>query len=198
MLIFKELIYRGIQQGMVPARNVAARDWYRDAASQITNQNSLAPSKVIRSFAKKRKVARMEPGYMYLFRYDPKGKADLPYYDTFPLIFPIETYEDGFLGINFHYLPPILRARLMDAIYSTATDKRYDDKTKVVLTYRILRGAAKYRAFKPTVKRYLYSHVRSEFLEITSVEWDMALFLPLEKFKKSSKETVWKDSRSMI
>ena len=198
MLIFKEIIYQGVNAGQLPARTVAARNWYRDAAEQISAPNRLTPSKVVRSFQQKRKVGQMTPGYMYLFKYDPKGKMDLPYYDTFPLIFPIETYPDGFLGINFHYLPHPLRAKLMDAIYSTTTDKNYDENTRVKISYSILSRAAKYKAFKPTVKRYLNSQVRSPFLEITAIEWDIALFLPLEKFRKSGKETVWSDSRRMV
>jgi hypothetical protein len=198
MLIFKEIIYQGVNAGQLPARTNAAREWYRDAAEQISAPNRLTPSKVVRSFEKKRKVGTLTPGYMYLFKYDPKGKEDLPYYDTFPLIFPIETYPDGFLGINFHYLPHPLRAKLMDAIYSTTTDRNYDEKTRVQISYSILAKAAKYRAFKPTVKRYLNRQVRSPFLEITSIEWDIALFLPLEKFRKSSKETIWTDSRRMV
>jgi hypothetical protein len=198
MLIFKEIIYRGVNAGQLPARNKAARDWYRDAAQQTDNVAAKSPSKVIRSFEQKRRVARMDPGYMYLFKYDPKGKLKLPYYDTFPLIFPIDLTSDGFMGINFHYLPYVLRAKLMDAIYSTVSDKRYDEKTKVGITYNILKSASKYKAFKPTVKRYLYDHVRSPFLEITAVEWDIALFLPLERFKKSDRQTIWNDSRAMI
>lgn len=198
MLLFKELIYRGISAGVAPARTKAAREWYRDAAQQMENVSSLTPSKVIRSFEPKRKVNEMRPGYMYLFKYDPKGKLDLPYYDTFPLIFPIESYTDGFLGINFHYLPYMLRAKLMDALYTIATDKSYNDKTKIVATYRILKGASKYNAFKPTIKRYLNNHIRSQFLEIKAPEWDIALFMPLERFKKSDKATIWADSRSKI
>jgi hypothetical protein len=198
MLIFKEILEKGLKAGFTPGRTIAAREWYRDSALQLQNSPRLAPSKVVRSFDQKRKVSRMEPGYMYLFKYDPKTKEDLPYYDTFPLIFPIETYPDGFLGINFHYLPHMLRARLMNAIYSVTTDRRYDSGTRVLLTYRVLSSASKYKAFKPTVKRYLYSQVRSPFLEITAREWDIALFLPLEKFRKAGKDTVWADSRAMI
>jgi hypothetical protein len=198
MLLFKELIYRGVSAGMTPARTKVAREWYRDAALQAEGVASLTPSKIIRSFEPKRKVVEMKPGYMYLFKYDPKGKLDLPYYDTFPLIFPIETYNDGFLGINFHYLPYMLRAKLMDALYSITTDKKYNEKTKILATYRILKSASKYSAFKPTVKRYLNNHIRSQFLEIRAPEWDMALFLPLERFKKSDKASIWADSRSMI
>jgi hypothetical protein len=80
MTIFKELIYQGIQAGQVPARTAEARDWYRDAASQLAG---LTTSKVIKSFAQKRKVAQLHPGMMYLFKYDPKLKMELPYYDTF-------------------------------------------------------------------------------------------------------------------
>ena len=198
MLVFKELIYQGIQAGQVPARTAQAREWYRDAARQFQGMSSIQPSRVVRQFEKKRQVGDVEPGNMYLFRYDPKGKKTLPYYDSFPLIFPVEKYSDGFLGINFHYLPPVLRAKLMDAVYSTVTNKKYDTTTKVRLSYDILKGASKYKAFKPTVKHYLNDHVRSPFLEITAVEWDIALFLPFERFQKATKETVWTDSRSKI
>jgi len=198
MLLFKELIYQGVNAGFAPARTKAAREWYRDAAGQIEGSARFTPSKVIRSFEAKRKVSALTPGMMYLFKYDPKTKNKLPYYDTFPLIFPIDTFKDGFMGINFHYLPPMLRAKLMDAIYSTVSDKKYDDKTKVNISYQILKSASKYKAFKPTVKKYLYSHVRSQFLEVTSIEWDIALFLPLERFKKSDTQTIWNDSRNMI
>ncbi len=77
MLLFKELIYRGVSAGMTPARTKVAREWYRDAALQAEGVASLTPSKVIRSFEPKRKVVEMKPGYMYLFKYDPKGKLDL-------------------------------------------------------------------------------------------------------------------------
>ena len=51
-------------------------------------------------------------GRLNMFFYDPKFKKTLPYYDTFPLVLPLENYPDGFLGINFHYLPMNLRLQL--------------------------------------------------------------------------------------
>ena len=105
------------------------------------------------------------------------------------------TPDGGFYGINMHYLPHVLRARLMDALYSLSRDKRYDEKTRLKLSYSILNGAAKYKAFKPTFKRYLTNHVRSRFIEITSSEWDIALMMPLQKFAKASASEVWRDSR---
>lgn len=195
MLIFKEILRGGLTAGQVPARTRDAREWYRDAATQVLdNRIHLKPKNIDKHWEPKRKVSRMEPGKMYMFRYDPKHKKTLPYYDTFPVIFPIETFDDGFLGINFHYLPPISRAKLMNALYTIKSDKRYDENTKILATYKILAAASKFKLFKPTVKRYLNEHVRSAFLEVNATEWDIAIFLPTENFKKADKQEVWVDS----
>ena len=86
----------------------------------------------------------------------------------------------------------------MDALYSITSDKRYDENTKLRLSYSILKNANKYRYFKPCFKHYLSSQVNSKFIEIQSVEWDIALFLPTERFEKASKSRVFADSRKMI
>jgi hypothetical protein len=64
--------------------------------------------------------------------------------------------------------------------------------------YDILQSAAKYRYFKPTLKKYLRNHIRSKFLEIQVNEWDIALFLPTESFKKADAKHVWEESRKKI
>ena len=86
----------------------------------------------------------------------------------------------------------------MDALYSLSRDQRYDERTRLRLSYDILNGMTKYKAFRPTFKRYLSNHVRSRFIEITSSEWDIALMMPLQKFAKASSSKVWSDSRKLI
>ena len=189
---FDEILAQGVRAGQIPARTQGARDWFRNKARGTT----ATPEAVVRS-EKARYKNRVSMGKMYLFNYDPKTKATLPYYDRYPLIFPVQGAPGGFYGINMHYLPYVLRARLMDALYDLSSNERYDERTKLRLSYGILKGAAKYKAFKPTFKRYLSSHVRSRFIEINSSEWDIALFLPLESFAKASKGSVWADSRKM-
>jgi hypothetical protein len=195
-MIFDNILIQGAQQGIIPARTVAARDWYRSAAGKL--MSNISPGVFEKRTDEARKVSSMEFGYMYAFKYDPKTKNDLPYYDTFPLIFPVRMDSDGFLGINFHYLPPVLRAKLMNALYSTLTNKKYDDTTKVKISYSILQSASKYRYFKPMLKKYLRSHVRSQFLEVQVNEWDIAIFLPTESFRKADTGRVWEDSRKKI
>ena len=189
---FDEILAQGVRAGQIPARTQDARDWFRNKA----RSTSATPESIVRG-EKARYKNRVSMGKMYLFNYDPKTKATLPYYDRYPLIFPVQGAPGGFYGINMHYLPYVLRARLMDALYDLSSNQRYDERTKLRLSYGILKGAAKYKAFKPTFKRYLSSQVRSRFIEINSSEWDIALFLPLESFAKASKGSVWADSRKM-
>ena len=160
---FDEILAQGVRAGQIPARTQQSRDWFRTTAKRTR----VTPESVIRGVNEldTRIVLRM--GKMYLLNYDPKHKATLPYYDRYPLIFPVDQpAPGGFYGINMHYLPHVLRARLMDALYSLSRDKRYDEKTRLRLSYSILNGATKYKAFKPTFKRYLSNHVRSRFIEI--------------------------------
>ena len=117
----------------------------------------------------------------------------LPYYDTFPLIFPIERYTNGFLGINFHYLHPKDRAILMDNLNKYASNEKYDKTTRLELSYNLLK---RYGRAQPCVKRYLGDHVASSTVRIDADEWEIAIFLPVERFQKESARTVRKDSRS--
>lgn len=191
--VFDKLLTQGVRAGQIPARSKAARDWYRESAKKV----QVSPSNMMRGDASRLKN-RPAIGKLYAFFYDPKHKETLPYYDRFPLIFPIQKTPDGFIGINLHYLPPRLRARLMDALYDLTINERYDESTKLEISYEILNSASKYRWFKPTIKRYLNKHVRSRFLLIESVEWDMALMLPVQRFEKASSARVWSDSRKAI
>ena len=191
--IFDNILTQGVRAGQIPARTADARNWFRDKAAST----NVAPSTLIKRNRAKI-VGRTAVGSMYMFQYDPKLKQKLPYYDRFPLIFMIEDYSDGFLGINMHYLPPQLRARLMDALYETVNNQRYDESTKLRVSYNLLKSVAKYKMFKPTVKRYLTQQVRSRFILIDPVEWDIALFLPTQRFSKASADKVWSDSRKMI
>lgn len=172
---------------------IEVRDWYRDQALQVTKQDVSSRKAFIYDKDSKH-VKDPVVGKMLFYNYDPKHKKTLPYYDTFPMVFPIEIYPDGFLGINLHYLPPVYRARLMDALYDTLNNQRYDTRSKLQINYKILKAAAKMKYFKPCIKRYLTSHIRTPLMEVDIKEWDWALFLPVANFKKASERKVWDDS----
>jgi len=191
--VFDNILTKGVRAGQIPARTQAARRWYRNEAEKV----DVTPSKLMRE--NQSKVVRgFEIGQMMLFQYDPKLKRKLPYYDTFPLVFPIEPRDNGFLGLNMHYLPLRQRAMLMDALYTLRTDSRYNEDTSLKLSYQILKRSARYKLFKPCVKHYLNSHVKSRRIKIDPVEWDMALFMPLQRFQKASSSQVYSKSMEMV
>jgi hypothetical protein len=86
----------------------------------------------------------------------------------------------------------------MDALHQLANNQRYDDTTKLRLSYQILANAAKFKYFKPCVKHYLNNHVRSRFLWVPASNWNTVLFLPIDRFVKARREKVWRDSQRMV
>ena len=123
-------------------------------------------------------------GKMYFFAYDPKMKKTLPMYDRFPLVFPIEPYNDGFLGLNLHYLNPGERAWLLNKLKDFRNNNKFNATTKLKLSYDLLSSTKKLASVsRPCVKRYLFSHVRSKFIEMTPEEWDKAIGLPVAQFE---------------
>lgn len=192
--VFDSILTRGVKANQIPARTQQARDWYRQTAKTTTNVNRVA----LLEKNKSKLTNVIMTGKMYMFFYDPKYKDTLPFYDRFPMVFPFRKVPGGFLGINLHYLPLPLRAKLMDGLYQLTTNQTYDESTRLRISYQILSNVAKLRFFKPCVKHYLTQHVKSRFLLVDSVEWDIALFLPLEKFEKSTKREVWQNSKEQL
>jgi len=186
-----------IKTNQVTARAKAAGDWFRSIVNRTKGKFSDETPKTILQRSESL-VSKSVLGKMYFYSYDPKWKNDLPWYDTFPLVFPIEKYENGFLGLNFHYLAPKHRAILMDQLKMFANNKKYDETTKLKLTYDMLKGFTKIKRARPTVHRYLTSKVKSKFVLVNADEWEVALFLPVERFRKASKKKVWAHSGGMF
>jgi hypothetical protein len=191
--VFSDIVSRATDAG-IKVGTQRARQWFRDQAKNVRT----SPSMIMRPPERKGLKSEVMIGRMYFFNYDPKTKKQLPYYDTFPLIFMIGPAEGGFYGINMHYISPVYRARLMDALYSTITNEKYDETTKLRISYDILKGASRFRFFKPCVKHYLSNNVRSRFLEVEPSQWDIALFLPVEQFQKKNKRQVFIESRKQF
>ena len=123
-------------------------------------------------------------GRMFLYTYIAKHKDTLPYYDMYPLVIPIEFYGDGFLGINFHYLPPMARAALLNSLTVLADNDKYNDNTKLTISYQILRSySSKLASYENCLKRYLFNCVASSFQEIDSKDWNKVVLLPLQRWK---------------
>ena len=151
--------------------------WYRNRIKDLGTPNTA-------DLLRCGKLAnRPHEGFLNMYIYAPKLAKKLPYYDTFPLIMYLKPAEKGFYGLNFHYLPYALRARLLDAAGQDELN------VNAVMNSRLT---------KPTIKRYLYGYLRSMCLRIEPQDNLTAIMLPVQRFKKASDTKVWADSRKMV
>ena len=186
---FEKLQLQALRAGVQP-RSDESQKWFRNKLKNIGQVNR---QKLLRDSALQR-VARPRMGDMYMFFYDPKHKETLPYYDTFPLIIMVEKAPGGFYGLNMHYLPPVLRAKLFDGL--AKSDERYDENTRFRARYMLLQSVRKLKYFKPCFKHYLTKHVEGRISKVEAPEWEIALFMPTQRFKKATATQVYADSRN--
>ena len=139
-------------------------------------------------------VTKVVPGSLYFFYYDPKLKNVLPYYDTFPMVFPYKPAPGGFLGLNLHYLGYQERFVLFRELLKINGSKLHDN-TKIKYSWQMVNGMSSMSTAKHCIKHYLYEHVRSQFIKVAPADWTTSMLLPVEKFVGATKEQVWKQTR---
>lgn len=191
--IFQKLEFEAFRAGITP-RTKESMNWFRRKAQAMgrVNRRDLMNQDPVE--LKSRGII----GNMYMYFYDPKTKDTLPYYDSFPLTIVVGPAPGGFYGLNLHYLPPTLRARMLDGLMDITNNKSYDETTKFQVRYNTLKRVSDLKYYKPCFKHYLNEHVRSRFAYVPPPEWEIATFLPTADFQKSGRNAVYKDSRKQI
>ena len=176
-------------------------DWYLEEIKQLGFIGTTKKEKfILEGKTVGREMDRERWGSLYIFKYSPKYKDTLPYYDIFPLVLPLEFYEDGFLGINFHYLPIPLRIMFLERLarYATGPIDVENKKSKFLVNYNKINTGRTGKILRPCVKKYLQEKFRSPFRKIDSVDWTTAILLPVQRFRKARESRVWYDSRRAI
>lgn len=193
--LFTKLSKEAFAAGITP-RTKESREWFMERARTLRagkiNRNRLIKDDLLTL------TNRERIGQMMMFFYDPKTKEKLPYYDTFPLIIVVGPAEGGFYGLNLHYLPPVLRAKMLDGLMEFTNNTRYDESTRFKAKYAMLQRMSKMRWYKPCFKHYLDSQLQSRFAVVNPSEWEIATFLPTASFKGASAKQVYADSRRKI
>ena len=181
--LFRDLEIQAFRAGVTPRTKESIR-WFSNKAREMfrgrftMNRKNLMDDPALE--LKQKPVTKTGPvGNMYMFFYDPKHKETLPYYDGFPLIIMMGPAKGGFMGLNLHYLPPTVRARLLDTVLG--------GNGKIPMKY-----------LDPAMKHYLFSHVRSRFALVEKPEWEIATFLPAADWNKASPNAVYRDSRKKL
>ena len=186
---YADLLTKAIKDKKFPARSKASLIWFNNQVKdlKITLNTSGIGQK------QQPKINRYSLGELYYFQYDAKYKQTLPYWDRYPLVLPLSLTRNGFIGINFHYISPIHRTELFNNLLKLQVVGQYK-RDKIRTTYEILNVAAKYKYFKPCVKRYSFTRIKKPFVRLDRIDWEIAMFLPMHNFMKQKKEIVWRES----
>ena len=196
--IFKKVEAEAFRAGITP-RTKESQNWFRRKVQNMRGLNRRALMREEELEQRGPNVAKQKTGIgdMYMYFYDAKNRATLPYWDAFPLVIIVGPAKGGFYGLNLHYLPIALRARFLDELMKVTNNKAFDETTKFQTRYSMLQRSAKMRFFKPCFKHYLTSQIEGRMAYVPPPEWEIATFLPTAQFQ-GNKGQVYKDSRSMI
>ena len=182
-----------IKSGTVGQEVKRSAKWFQDKIKGLKGEarnrfSSTNPNKFYREAETKINPIvfkrRVSLGEIFCYHYNPKHRMTLPFYDMFPMIMLIGADKDTFTGLNFHYLQPKYRAILLDRV-----------NAKVGSGLINWKKIAKIPQVAPTVKKYRFDHIMKKVVPIEESEQEIAIFLPLERFKKASKSSVWTNSK---
>ncbi len=194
----------GFSLEQIKIKRQNAVTWFQEFIKKHYNTNGRSPIQETFQNARFTKVHFFpEFGKLYTFKYDPKTKETLPFYDTFPLVFVLETYgNESFLGLNLHYLSHkdrlILFERMND--YKVVDrSSRYQNNTRLLINYDTLKKSpGRFPLHRACIRSYLTRNMRSNLIRIEEHDWITALFLPTERFEKRSKQLIQTESKKFI
>lgn len=167
-----------------------SKKWFNETVQKIKKGKTVSPNGLMVRDGIDSMKQNIKPGELYFFYYDPKLKDTLPYYDSFPLVFPYKPAPGGFLGLNLHYLDYQERFALFRNLLKI-NGSILDDRTKMNYQWSNILAMSNVPNAKKCIKHYLTDHVRSRYLKIEPDDWTTCMMLPVEKFVGESKERIW-------
>jgi hypothetical protein len=172
-------------------------DWFRKKINDLGGNSPSAKYDLLKT-TKDKQTTRVLPGSLYIFKYMPKHADTLEYYDMWPCSLMFGLTNEGMIGINFHYLPYMIRGKLFDKLWQIASVYRNNQQQVKRMTWKFLSNVSKFPEVRPCVKSYLYSHIQSKLIKVDIDDWKTAMLLPIESFAKKSQSFVARDSGQRI
>jgi hypothetical protein len=196
---FQKLIEKvKADQPKLKERTIQSLDWYNRKIQTEFGSRTSTPFAVYNTRTKKLPAF---PGQIITFKYIPQQNLTLPIYDEYPLILTLDIDSRSILGLNFHYLKPLHRVLFMSELYKYI-GKRFEEPV-IRVDYEMLMKKTPLMYYKPCIRRYLFKNVSQQISTIPQEEWELALFLPTEKFtsrvgNSTSKNKIWEHSTEII
>lgn len=144
----------------------------------------------------------MEVGKAYSFTYDAKYKDKLDFWDVLPhlmiCIGHVEKAKGGgynSLGINFSYIPPQVRLKVLDKIVKTFNSiidsnrhriERYqvNSLSELPIHYKVAKEILKGSGFEFAIRSYIYTRIQTKPRIITYDDWWRVATFPSKYVKK--------------
>ena len=167
-------------------RKTINRNTYSEDYDQIRQQILTDP---------KRHMNRFLLGNLYFFFYNqPDYKTTLPFYDTFPLLLLMRRTKNHMFGINLHYIPPKRRLSVFLELLQFTNNKLLTRGTRIILPYEQMKREKRWKIFKSCFRQYKINNVQGKIINISAPDWPIAVNLPVERFKKMGKISIWQQT----
>ena len=152
--------------------------WFNEKVKELISISE-TPTELLTKW--ERRANKVQLYRFNMFFYDAKTKKTLPYFDMFPLVFPLRRMGDGFTGINVHYLPPAFREDFFNIYNKFALNDEFDETTLYRMTWSKI---SRFKIMRPLIRQYSLSNIKSRFLVLNADEVPTALSLPLARLVK--------------
>lgn len=196
--LFENISKEALVAGITP-RTKQSMEWFSQKMKDMAGINRETLFRTYESKKRNRLIINRDIiGTMHMFRYKPQGREKLKYYDIYPLVIIVGESPEGFKGLNLHYLPIDLRAKFLDLLYKELNNDEFDESTRFTAFWNRLNRGFKKRYLKPCIKSYLTSHIIGRISEVESKDWEIAAFLPFQRFIKQPQQQVWRDSYRQV
>jgi hypothetical protein len=154
--------------------------WFNEKVKELISISE-SPSELLSKW--ERRANKVQLYRFNMFFYDAKTKKTLPYFDMFPLVFPLRRFGDSFTGINAHYLPPAFREDFFNIYNRFAVNDEFDETTLYRMTWSKI---SRFKIMRPLIRKYSLTNIKSRFLVLNADEVPTALALPLTRLVKTN------------
>lgn len=146
-----------------------AEKWYDELVDTVKTGNQS------KNFSNYKKSNSVIIGHIYAFRYDPKHKDKLIFFDNNPLVLAFEYKQTkggtGFLGVNLHFLPRYQRIPAIQYFINKSKESVMK-KGEVNVDYtKDIKNNPKYKYLYYCIRHYLMNRVVGSFYVVPQEDY---------------------------
>lgn len=168
-----------------------------------TDQTYIQFLKMLNKAGKLSIPSRLFQGQMVFFKYSPVSESFLArdtYYDRYPLVLITEVYRGGFEGVNVHFLDPVHRRFLFDAIMRGLPTIKASEtwRTRLIVDYDRLDARRQFKFFRPCYRRYLWKGMRRRPVVVPFELWEEMVMSNSSRMDQARPVTVYRNTYRQV